>query len=84
MLDSSKSKSEYNVTEHYATPEDLMFLLTHTPIIPHFGEFASDLSVFEQLVQEHRDEKGIRTNSARFMITARKLSAGVPGHVKGK
>ncbi|MGO4531727.1 class I SAM-dependent methyltransferase [Paenibacillus sp. 2TAF8] len=63
---------EYNVTEYYATPEDLLFLLTHTPIVPHFGEFASDLNIFEQFVQDNRDEQGIRTNSARFMITARK------------
>lgn len=63
---------EYNVCEHYAAPEDLLFLLTHTPIVPHFGEFASDLNIFEQFVQDNRDEKGIRTNSARFMITARK------------
>lgn len=63
---------EYNVTEHYTTPEDLLFLLTHTPIIPHFGEIASDFDVFKQFVQDHQDEKGIRTNSARFMITARK------------
>jgi ubiquinone/menaquinone biosynthesis C-methylase UbiE len=63
---------EYNITEHYAAPEDLLFLLTHTPIVPHFGELASDQEIFEQFVQDNRDEKGIRTNSARFMITARK------------
>ncbi|MCP1135913.1 class I SAM-dependent methyltransferase [Paenibacillus polysaccharolyticus] len=63
---------EYNVTEYYATPEDLLFLLTHTPIVPQFGELESDLDIFEQFVLDHRDEKGIRTNSARFMITARK------------
>lgn len=63
---------EYNVNEYYATPEDLLFLLTHTPIVPQFGELASDRDVFEQFVLDHRDEKGIRTNSGRFMITARK------------
>lgn len=63
---------EYNVTEHYATPEDLLFLLMHTPIVPHFGEGASDLEIFEQFVQDNSDERGIRTNSARFMITAKK------------
>ncbi|WP_458125349.1 class I SAM-dependent methyltransferase [Paenibacillus sp. Z3-2] len=63
---------EYNVVEYYATPEDLMFLLTHAPIIPNFGEIETDLERFQQFVEENHDEKGIRTNSARFMITARK------------
>lgn len=63
---------EYNVVEHYATPEDLMFLLTHAPIIPDFGKVDTDFERFQQFVNEHHDEKGIRTNSARFMITARK------------
>ncbi|WP_339304008.1 class I SAM-dependent methyltransferase [Paenibacillus sp. FSL R5-0519] len=63
---------EYNVVEHYATPEDLMFLLTHAPIIPDFGKVETDVERFQQFVKKHRDEKGIRTNSARFMITARK------------
>lgn len=63
---------QYNVVEHYATPEDLMFLLTHAPIIPDFGKVEADFERFQQFVKENRDEKGIRTNSARFMITARK------------
>lgn len=63
---------EYNVVEHYATPEDLLFLLTHAPIIPDFGKVETDVERFQQFVKKHRDEKGIRTNSARFMITARK------------
>ncbi|MGN7415992.1 class I SAM-dependent methyltransferase [Paenibacillus sp. SAF-068] len=63
---------EYNVVEHYATPEDLMFLLTHAPIIPDFGKVETDFERFQQFVREHYEEKGIRTNSARFMITARK------------
>ncbi|MGE6578816.1 class I SAM-dependent methyltransferase [Paenibacillus xylanexedens] len=63
---------EYNVVEHYATPEDLMFLLTHAPIIPDFGKVDTDFERFQQFVKENHDEKGIRTNSARFMITARK------------
>lgn len=63
---------EYNVVEHYATPEDLIFLLTHAPIIPDFGKVDTDFERFQQFVKENHDEKGIRTNSARFMITARK------------
>lgn len=63
---------EYNATEYYATADDLLFLLTHAPIIPGFGETPSDVDRFQQFVQEHHCEQGIRTNSARFMLTARK------------
>lgn len=63
---------EYNATEYYATPDDLLFLLTHAPIIPGFGEKESDFERFQQFVEQHRCDKGIRTNSARFMLTARK------------
>ncbi|MFJ2047844.1 class I SAM-dependent methyltransferase [Paenibacillus marchantiae] len=63
---------EYNATEYYATPDDLLFLLTHAPIIPGFGEKESDLEHFQQFVEQNRCDKGIRTNSARFMLTARK------------
>ncbi|MEC0125537.1 class I SAM-dependent methyltransferase [Paenibacillus pabuli] len=63
---------EYNATEYYATTDDLLFLLTHAPIIPGFGEKESDLERFQQFVEQNRCDKGIRTNSARFMLTARK------------
>ncbi|MFX3650679.1 MAG: class I SAM-dependent methyltransferase [Paenibacillus sp.] len=63
---------EYDATEYYAKPDDLLFLLTHTPIIPGFGETASDLERFQQFVETNRCDQGIRTNSARFMLTARK------------
>jgi hypothetical protein len=42
---------EYNATEYYATPDDLLFLLTHAPIIPGFGEKASGLERFQQFVE---------------------------------
>ncbi|MDN8591720.1 class I SAM-dependent methyltransferase [Paenibacillus sp. 11B] len=63
---------EYNATEYYATSDDLLFLLTHAPIIPGFGERESDLECFQQFVEQNRCDKGIRTNSARFMLTAQK------------
>ncbi|MDN4605042.1 class I SAM-dependent methyltransferase [Paenibacillus sp. F6_3S_P_1C] len=63
---------EYNATEYYATPDDLLFLLTHAPIIPGFGERESDFECFQQFVKQNRCDKGIRTNSARFMLIARK------------
>ncbi|MDK8193867.1 class I SAM-dependent methyltransferase [Paenibacillus sp. UMB7766-LJ446] len=63
---------EYNATEYYTTPDDLLFLLTHAPIIPGFGEREFDFECFQQFVEQNRCDKGIRTNSARFMLTARK------------
>ncbi|WP_339258916.1 class I SAM-dependent methyltransferase [Paenibacillus sp. FSL R5-0713] len=63
---------EYDAIEYYATPDDLLFLLTHAPIIPGFGETASDPERFQQFVETYRCDQGIRTNSARFMLTARK------------
>ncbi|WP_405155270.1 class I SAM-dependent methyltransferase [Paenibacillus sp. FSL K6-0108] len=63
---------EYNATEYYTTPDDLFFLLTHAPIIPGFGEKESDLERFQQFVEQNSCDQGIRTNSARFMVTARK------------
>jgi len=62
---------EYNATEYYETAEDLMFLLQHTPIIPGFGQNELDYQVFYKFIRDHQTEKGIRTNAARFMITAR-------------
>lgn len=63
---------EGNVTEYYETPEDLLFLLKHTPIIPNFGHTESDLQVLQQFIKDNQTDKGIKTNSARFMIIARK------------
>lgn len=60
-----------DVTEYYETAEDLIFLLKHTPIIPQFGESDGDFKVLKTFIEENQSEKGIRTNSARFMITAK-------------
>lgn len=63
---------EYNAVEYYERPEDLIFLLRHTPIIPDFGEKAGDFEVLNDFMENNRTEKGIRTNSERFLIIAKK------------
>lgn len=55
---------------NYRTPEDLIFLLKHTPIIPNFGEEAEDFTILQSFIDVNSSEKGIRTNSKRFMIIA--------------
>lgn len=62
--------SEYNVTDYYSSPEDLIFLLKHTPIIPRFGEEEEDFTILQKFIDANSFEKGIRTNSKRFMIIA--------------
>lgn len=61
---------EYDVTDYYSIPEDLIFLLKHTPIIPNFGEDAEDFTILQSFIDANSFEKGIRTNSKRFMIIA--------------
>ncbi|MUG68986.1 methyltransferase domain-containing protein [Paenibacillus campinasensis] len=62
---------EYNVNEYYQTAEDLIFLLKHTPIIPGFGQTEADFHILQQFIKENQTEKGIRTNSHRFLIRAK-------------
>ncbi|KFM99934.1 class I SAM-dependent methyltransferase [Bacillus clarus] len=61
---------EYDAIDYYKTPEDLIFLLKHTPIIPRFGEKEDDFDILQKFVSANKTEKGIKTNSKRFMITA--------------
>lgn len=63
---------EYNATDYFDTAEDFIFLLKHTPIIPNFGQSETDFQILQQFIKNNQTEKGIRTNSERFMITARK------------
>ncbi|AJS60488.1 class I SAM-dependent methyltransferase [Paenibacillus sp. IHBB 10380] len=63
---------ECNVVEYYPSVEDLVFLLSHTPIIPNFGEYDNDFDVLEQFITDQRTPAGIKTNSERFMIIAKK------------
>lgn len=69
---SSVQTYEYNIMEYYQRPEDLIFLLQHTPIIPNFGEEQEDFSRLNAFIENNRTEKGICTNSKRFLIVAKK------------
>ncbi|SFL26062.1 Methyltransferase domain-containing protein [Paenibacillus sp. 1_12] len=62
--------SEFNVVEYYKSYEDLVFLLKHTPIIPEFGEYDNDFDILRKFAEDNQTEKGIMTNSKRFMIIA--------------
>ncbi|MEC9487956.1 MAG: class I SAM-dependent methyltransferase [Halanaerobium sp.] len=61
----------YNAVEYYQTPEDLLFLLQHTPIIPDFGE-EEDLLLLDKFFQQYSTPRGIKTNSSRYLIIAEK------------
>lgn len=63
---------EYNGTDYYQRPEDLIFLLKHTPIIPDFGKVASDIEILNDFIKNNHTPKGIQTNSKRFLIIAKK------------
>lgn len=63
---------EYDAIDYYETYEDLVFLLKHTPTIPNFSQTAEDFTILRQFIEEYQTSKGIRTNSKRFMIIARK------------
>ncbi|MFC5401117.1 class I SAM-dependent methyltransferase [Cohnella soli] len=63
---------EYDSAEYYETPEDFMFLLKHTPIIPGFGQNQDDFEILRAFIGDNQTEKGIRTNSKRFIIKARR------------
>lgn len=64
--------AEYDAIEYYEREEDLLFLLMHTPIIPEFGREEADFRTLQQFIHDYRTDQGIQTNSARFMIVARK------------
>ncbi|KAB8135786.1 class I SAM-dependent methyltransferase [Gracilibacillus oryzae] len=63
---------DYNAVEYYQRPEDLLFLLSHTPIIPNFGNNKKNLEKFNEFVHLNQTDLGIQTNEKRFMIIARK------------
>lgn len=63
---------EYDAAEYYRRPEDLLFLLRHTPIIPDFGQYPEDRDKFNKFVDKNRTPKGIQTNSRRFLLIAYK------------
>ena len=61
---------DYDAKEYYQTPEDLLFLLKHTPIIPDFGSDARDFEILSEFIKKNQTEKGICTNSKRYLIIA--------------
>ncbi|WP_416148620.1 class I SAM-dependent methyltransferase [Salipaludibacillus sp. HK11] len=63
---------EYNSTDYFQRPEDLIFLLKHTPTIANFGQEKTDFEILDDFIENNRTEKGIRTNSKRFLIVAKK------------
>lgn len=63
---------DYDAKEWYATPDDLIFLLRNTPIIPNFGENDHDFDILSEFIKDTTEDKGILTNSKRYMIIAKK------------
>ncbi|MDQ0300647.1 ubiquinone/menaquinone biosynthesis C-methylase UbiE [Salibacterium salarium] len=63
---------EYNAVDYYQRPEDLLFLLKHTPTIPNFGQDKKDFEILNGFIEKNKTEKGIMTNSKRFIIIAKK------------
>lgn len=63
---------DYDAIDYYGRPEDLLFLLKHTPIIPNFGQSNQDYHILNEFIENNRTSKGIRTNSKRFMVVATK------------
>ncbi|WP_208590791.1 class I SAM-dependent methyltransferase [Gracilibacillus suaedae] len=63
---------EYDAIEYFNRPEDLLFLLKHTPIIPDFGQDRKDYEILNDFIENFGNDKGIRTNSKRFLLVARK------------
>lgn len=63
---------EYDATEYYERPEELLFLLRHTPIVPDFGRDQNDFNTLNDFIKTNTTDKGIRTNSKRFLIIAKK------------
>lgn len=63
---------EYDADEYYQSYEDLVFLLKHTQIIPNFGKTHSDFAILDEFIKGNQTSKGIKTNSKRFMIIAKR------------
>lgn len=58
--------------EYYERPEDLLFLLKHTPIVPDFGRGHNDTKILKDFIATNVTDKGIRTNSKRFLVIGEK------------
>jgi SAM-dependent methyltransferase len=65
-------KERYDATEYYKDMGDILFLLENTPIIPNFDR-ESDKENLLKFEQEFKSEKGVKTNSERFLLIVRKV-----------
>lgn len=63
---------DYNAIEWYEEPADLIYLLRNTPLIPDFGKNDKDFEILHDFILANREEKGIRTNSKRYMLVVEK------------
>ncbi|MBA2937421.1 class I SAM-dependent methyltransferase [Paenibacillus sp. CGMCC 1.16610] len=63
---------EYDASQYFQSYEDLVFFLKFTPVIPSFGQTDYDFEILQKFIEANQMEKGIKTNTKRFMIMARK------------
>ena len=62
----------YDATQYFESMEDIIFLLKNTPIIPNF-KIEKDKEYLEEFKKKYKTEKGIETNSNRYLIISRKI-----------
>ncbi len=67
-------EDSYNAVEYYANMKDLIFLLKNTPIIPDFN-IDKDSTFLREIEEKYKTKEGIKTNSYRFLIICKKLTA---------
>ena len=60
-----------NTTEYFESMDDVIFLLANTPIIPDFN-FKKEQDKLKKIEEKFKTNKGIRTNSERFLIVGSK------------
>ena len=63
---------EYDADEYYEGYEDVLFFLKNTPVVPDFGKFEDDFKALDRFIKDNSTEKGIKTNSHRSILIARK------------
>ena len=61
----------YNATEYYKDISDVIFLLRNTPIVNNL-EIDKDLDYLKQVEDKFMTKGGIKTNSYRYLIIAKK------------
>ena len=61
----------YNAIEYYKDMQDIIFLLENTPITPNFN-IKKDKEKLKELEVKYGTDKGIKTNSERYLIITKK------------